>query len=76
MCIRDSLRGTRRHDLAAVDSRAGTYVYNVVGSAHGVLVVFHHQQSIAQVPQVLEGFQQLVIVPLMKACLLYTSRCV
>ena len=65
--LHDLLRGTRRHDLAAMDARAGTYVYNVVGGAHGVLVVLHHQQSVAQIPQVLEGFQQLVVVPLVKA---------
>ena len=61
------LRSARRHDLAPVDPRAGAYVDDIVGRPHGVLVMLHHQQGISQVPQVLHGFQQHIVVPLVQA---------
>ena len=63
----DLLRGAAGHDLAPVDARSGADVHNIVRRAHGVLVVLHHQQGVAQVPQVLHGLQQHVVVPLVKA---------
>ena len=50
-----------------MDPRAGTHVDEVVRLAHGVLVVLHHQQGVAQIPQMLHGAQQHVVVPLVKA---------
>ena len=44
----------------------GADVDEIVGGAHGVLVVLHHDQGVAQVPQPLQGGQQLVIVPLVQ----------
>ena len=62
----DLLRCTGGHHLAAVDAGAGTDVDQVVRRPHGVLVVLHHQQGVAQVPQVLQRRQQLVVVPLVQ----------
>ncbi|CAN4071269.1 hypothetical protein HHFLNI_HHFLNI_04310, partial [Dysosmobacter welbionis] len=59
-------RCTGGHHLAAVDAGAGTDVDQVVRRPHGVLVVLHHQQGVAQVPQVLQRRQQLVVVPLVQ----------
>ena len=47
--------------------RAGAYVDDIVGCPHGVLVMLHHQQGVPQVPQVLHGFQQHIVVPLVQA---------
>ena len=55
------------HHLAAVDPGPGADVDDIVRGPHGVLVVLHHDQGVAQVPQVLEGGQQLVVVPLVQA---------
>ena len=65
--VYDILQRSRRHDLAAVTARAGTDIYNKIGGAHGVLVVFHNNQGVAQVPQVLQRSQQLIVVPLVQA---------
>ena len=46
---------------------SGADVDEVVGGAHGVLVVLHHDQGVAQVLQPLQGGQQLVVVPLVQA---------
>ena len=55
------------HDLAAVHPRPRADVHDVVGGADGVLVVLDHDHRVAQVPQVLEGGDQLVVVPLVQA---------
>ena len=40
-------------NLASVDTGAGADVDEVVGGPHGVLVMLHHDQAVAQVPEVL-----------------------
>ena len=39
----------------------------MVGGAHGVLVVFHHNEGVSQVAQLFQGGKQLVVVPLVQA---------
>ena len=63
----DLLRRAGGHHLPAVGSGAGADVDEVVGGPHGVLVVLHHNEGIAQIPQAAEGSQQLVVVPLVQA---------
>ena len=63
----DLLRRTGGDHLAAVDAGTGTDVDEVIGGAHGVLVVLHHQQCVAQVPEIPERREQLVVVPLVEA---------
>ena len=65
--VYDILQRSRRHDLAAVTARPGAHVYNKIGGAHGVLVVLHHDQGVAQIPQMLQRPQQLIVVPLVQA---------
>ena len=60
----DFIHRTCRHYLTAVAARAGANVHDEVGSAHGILVMLHHDQGVADVPQVLEGSQKLIIIPL------------
>ena len=64
--VHDLLRGAGGHDLAAMNSCAGTHVDDIVRLPHGVLVVLHHQQGVAQIPQLLQGGKQLVVVPLVQ----------
>ena len=48
-------------------ARARADVHQVVGGAHGVLVVLHHDEGVAHVPQLLQGAQELGVVPLVQA---------
>ena len=60
LALHNLLRRALRHHIAAVDARAGADVDDVVGRAHGLLVVLHHDERVAQVPQALERVEQLV----------------
>ena len=63
----DLLRRASGHHLSAVGSGTGVDVDEIVSGPHGVLVVLHHNEGIAQIPQAAEGGQQLVVVPLVQA---------
>ena len=63
----DLLRRAGSHHLPAVDAGAGADVDEVVGGAHGVLVMLHHQEGIAQVPEVFQRGQELVVIPLVQS---------
>ena len=65
--VHDLLGGAAGHHLPTVDPRAGADVHDVVGGAHGVLVVLHHDESIPQIAQMLQRPQQQVVVPLVQA---------
>ena len=65
--LHDFLRRSGGHHPAAMGTGAGSDVDDIVGGPHGVLVVFDHDDRIPQVAQVLEGPQQLVVVPLVEA---------
>ena len=45
----------------------GAYVHDIVRAAHGVLVVLDHNDRISQIPQVFQGSNEFVVVPLMQA---------
>ena len=62
----DVLQRALGHHLSPVDTRPGADVHNVVGGADGVLVVLHHDEGVADVPQVAQGGDELVVVPLVQ----------
>jgi hypothetical protein len=39
----------------------------MVGGHHNVFVVFYHQDAVADIPQVLQGADQPVVIPLVQA---------
>ena len=53
--------------MAAVDAGPGADVHQMVGGADRVLVVLHHDQGVAQIPQPGQGGQQAVVVALVQA---------
>ena len=61
------LHGAGGDDFPPVDPCLGADVDEVVGCPHGVLVVLHHDEGVAQIPQVLQGLQEHVVVPLVEA---------
>ena len=64
--LHDLLRSALGNDLTAVGARTGADIHDMVRSQHGILVMLHHDQRITQIPQVLQGIQQLIVVPLMQ----------
>ena len=54
-------------DGAAVFPCSRTDIDDIIGNPHGIFVVFDDDECIAQVAQALEGFQELVVIPLMQA---------
>ena len=50
-----------------MDARAGADVDDVVGGAHGVLVVLDDDQRVAEVAQAAERREQLVVVALVQS---------
>ena len=56
-----------RDYLAAVHSGARADVHDPVRRAHGILVVFHHDQCVADIAQMLQRRDQLRIVALMQS---------
>ena len=55
------------HDVATVFTGPGPDVDNPVGARDGVLVVFDHDQGVAEVPQSDQRFDQPAVVALMKS---------
>ena len=49
-----------------MNARAGADVDEVVRGAHGVLVMLHHDEAVAQIPEVFQRRQQLIVVPLVQ----------
>ena len=54
------------NDFAAMDPSSRANVDDVVGGANRVLVVLHHDQGVAQIPELHQGVQQPVVVALMQ----------
>ena len=48
-------------------ARARADIHDIIRREHGILVMLHHNQGITQIPQTLQGRQQLIVVPLMQA---------
>ena len=63
----DFLQGACAHHLAAVYTRSRSDVHDIVGGVHGILIVFDHDDGVAQVTQMAQGGNQLVVVPLMQS---------
>ena len=63
----DLLRRSDGHHLAAVLAGSRPDIHDTVGGKHRILVMLHHQQGIAQIPQSLQGCQQLVVILLVQA---------
>ena len=63
----DLLGRTGRHHMTAVTAGARPDVNQVIGGAHGVLVMLHHDQGIAQIAQAAQRGKQLVVIALVQA---------
>ena len=57
------LHRARRQNPAALYASAGPHIYDAVGVTHGVFVVLHNDQAVTLGTQVLQHFQELVVIP-------------
>ena len=64
--LHDFLSRPLCHHIAPLGTGTGTDIYNMVCHTHGILVMLHHQQCIAHIAQILQRFQQFIIVTLMQ----------
>lgn len=55
-----------RDDLAAVFARAGAEIDQPIGGPHGLFVMFDDDDGVSHVSKSLKGFDQLVVVSLVK----------
>ena len=65
--LADVCHAARSYDLAAVHTGTGADIHNIISLAHGILIVFDHDQGVAQVAQALHGGDQFIIVALVQA---------
>ena len=63
----DLIRRAAGYDFAAMTSRTGTKIDDIVGAANGVLIVLDHQHRIAQIAQRLQGVQQAIVIAMMQS---------
>lgn len=64
--LADILNTASGYDLAAVHSSAGPHVHKIICTAHGILIVFYHDHRIAQIPQIFQGSNELIVIPLVQ----------
>ena len=65
--LADVLDGACGHDLAAVDARARADVHDIIGAAHGILVVLDHDDRIAEVAEIFQRCDEFIVVALVQA---------
>ncbi len=55
------------HHLTTKMPRTRPHINQIIRLPHGILIVFHHNQGIAQIPHLFETGNQAIIVPLVKS---------
>ena len=65
--LHDLLRGTAGNDLSSVGAGTRADIHDIVSRQHGILVVLHDDQCVAEIPQTFQRIQQFVIVSLVQS---------
>ena len=60
-------RGTAGHDASAVNAGGGADIDDVIRGQHRIFIVFYNDDRVADIPKVVERFNELGVIPLMKA---------
>ena len=63
----DLLHRALGHDVPTMEPRSRAHVHDVIRGVHGFLVMLHHQHRVAQIPHLLQGGDELGVIPLMQA---------
>ena len=53
--------------MASMLSGSRPDIHDTVGRTHGIFIMLHHKNGIAEIPQMQKRLQQLVIIPLVKS---------
>ena len=61
------LWSSRSHHISSVNTCSWPQVNNPVCRAKGLLVMLHHHQGISQIPQISQGVNKPLVVPLVQA---------
>ena len=62
----DFFHSSLSHNMPAIFTGAWSNINNLISRVHCFFIMFDNQQSIAQVTQVLQGFQQFTVVTLVQ----------
>ena len=60
-------RGAAGHDASAVNAGGGADIDDVIRGQHRIFIVFYNDDRVADIPKVVERFNELGVIPLMKA---------
>ena len=64
--LQQLLKAAGVYDFAAVLAGAGSYVHDPVGFAHGVFVMLNHNERVAHVAQLSQGFDEAAVIALVQ----------
>src|SRR5262249_1012380 len=67
LVVRNDIRCTRRHNVSAFRSCAGSQIDDVICASDGVFIVFNNNYGVAQISQFLQRGQQSRIVFVMQS---------
>ena len=65
--LADVLHAASGYDLTAMHTGARAYIHDIIRAAHGVFIVLHHDDRIAEVAQIFQRSNELVVIALMQA---------
>ena len=66
LAVYDLLGRAAVHHMPAVYAGAGANIHNVIGRLHRFLVMLHHNDGVAEVPQVFQRLDEPCIIPLVQ----------
>ena len=64
--VQNVLQSTGGNDLPAVTACTWANVHNIIRRPHGILIMLHYDQGVAQIPQMLQCGKEFIIVPLVQ----------
>ena len=65
--IHDLLRGSCRNDLSSVFPCARTDIDKIVRCHHRIFIMLDDDEGVSDIPHILEGIDEAVIIALMKS---------
>ena len=67
LCLADVLHAASGYDLTAMHACARAYIHDIIRAAHGIFIVLYHDHRIAEVAEIFQGGNKLVVIALMQA---------
>ena len=67
MALHERFRASLKNNMPSFDAGTRSHINDVIGGEDGFRIVLHHQDSISEVPEAPQVFQQTPIVPVVEA---------